>query len=206
MTSSAPHQPFPYLDPTCILWCTTEGSNTINDFLSTLPPNFLPSFLNECVKVIDLVHDHWRKKDTGGLTDSQLAIWETLKQWPIDPDQLLRVMQVYSDGKFRRGVTFKGVVDLSKGSMAYTTAQQTLYNKVFPIGQREICRMTLEQQAGLQPLLRPHPGLQKLRDQRNRNTESRKKRKFGDTVGRSGGCNGEYEEDEEGLADFCVWC
>jgi hypothetical protein len=42
--------------------------------------------------------------------------------------------------------------------------------------------MTLERQAGLNPIQRPHPGLQKLRDQRNRNTESRKKRKFGDAV------------------------
>jgi hypothetical protein len=64
----------------------------------------------------------------------------------------------------------------------YTTAQATLYNKVFPLSQREIHRKTLEQQAGLEPIQRPHPGLQKLRDQRTRHTENRKKRKFGDTI------------------------
>jgi hypothetical protein len=53
----------------------------------------------------------------------------------------------------------------------YTTAQATLYNKVFPLSQREIHRKTLEQQAGLE-----------LRDQRTRHTENRKKRKFGDTI------------------------
>ncbi|KAI4843288.1 hypothetical protein E4T44_06815 [Aureobasidium sp. EXF-8845] len=94
-------------------------------------------------------------------------------------------MQVYAEGKFRRGVTFKGVVDLSKGPMdntTYTTAQATLYNKVFPLGQRETHRKMLEQRAGLESIQRPHPGLEKLRDQRTRHAETRKKRKLGDTV------------------------
>jgi hypothetical protein len=117
MSSQSPHQPFSYLDPTCILWCTTEGTITIKDYLSTLPPDFLPSFLNECVKVIDLIHDYWRRKDNSNFSDFQSAIWESLKQWPMDPHELIKVMQVYADGKFRRGVTFKGVVDLSKSSM-----------------------------------------------------------------------------------------
>lgn len=117
MAPSSSHQPFPYLDPTCILWCTTEGTITINTYLSTQPQNFLPYFFNECVKVIDLIHDHWRRKGTGGLSDSQSVIWECLKQWPINPDELISVMQVYAEGKFRRGVTFKGVVDLNKGPM-----------------------------------------------------------------------------------------
>ncbi|KAG9557888.1 hypothetical protein KCU71_g4016, partial [Aureobasidium melanogenum] len=149
MASSSSHEPFPYLDTYCILWCTAAGTTTVNAFLATQSPDLLPSFLNECVKVIDLVHDHWRRKQNGDLNDTQAD----------------------------------GVVNLSKGPMddkAYAAAQETLYNKVFPIGQREVHRMTREHEAGLEPIQRPHPGLQRLRDKRHRNTETRKKRKFGD--------------------------
>ncbi|KAG9674099.1 hypothetical protein KCU99_g3680, partial [Aureobasidium melanogenum] len=183
MASSPSHDPFPYLDTSCILWCTTAGTTTVNAFLATQFSDLLPSFLNECVKVIDLVHDHWRRKQDGDLNDTQADVWECLKTWPIDADELVRVIRTYVEGKFRRGATMKGVVNLGKGLMddkAYAAAQETLYNKVFPIGQREVHRMTREREAGLEPIQRPHPGLQKMRDKRHRNTETRKKRKFGD--------------------------
>jgi hypothetical protein len=78
--------------------------------------------------------------------------------------------------------TYYTILTIYIDEAAYATAQETLYNKIFPVGQRESHRKTLEQQAGLKPIQRPHPGLQKLRDQRTRHTENRKKRKFGDTV------------------------
>ncbi|KAG9659559.1 hypothetical protein KCU95_g11796, partial [Aureobasidium melanogenum] len=183
MASSSSHQPFPYLDTSCILWCTTAGTTTVKAFLATRSPDLLPSFLNECVKVVDLVHDHWRRKQNGDLNDTQAAVWGCLKAWPIDADELVRVIGAYAEGKFRRGVTMKGVVQLSQGPLddkAYTAVQETLYNKVFPIGQREVHRMTCEREAGLEPIQRPHPGLQRMRNKRHRNTETRKKRKFGD--------------------------
>lgn len=78
--------------------------------------------------------------------------------------------------------TYQIITNYIIDDTTYTTAQAILYNKVFPVGQRESHRKILEQQAGLKPIQRPHPGLQKLRDQRTRHTENRKKRKFGDTV------------------------
>lgn len=44
-------------------------------------------------------------------------MWGCLKAWPIDADELVRVIGAYAEGKFRRGVTMKGVVQLSKGPM-----------------------------------------------------------------------------------------
>lgn len=117
MASSPSHDPFPYLDTSCILWCTTAGTTTVNAFLATQFSDLLPSFLNECVKVIDLVHDHWRRKQDGDLNDTQADVWECLKTWPIDADELVRVIRTYVEGKFRRGATMKGVVNLGKGLM-----------------------------------------------------------------------------------------
>ncbi|CAD0059314.1 unnamed protein product [Aureobasidium pullulans] len=196
-SSSSPQQPFPYLDDTCILWCTPSDTANIKQWLANQDALFFGSFLNECAKTIDLSGDHWRSKDAGGLTREQSAVYKCLRARPINFEALVAIMQSYADGKFRRGITKKGVVDLSNGDVddqTYNAAQLTLYNKVFTVGERETHRKQRELDAGLTPLQRPHPGLEKVRRKRQAGTERRKKRKFGDKSG--DGDDGQEEEEE----------
>ncbi|THY77479.1 hypothetical protein D6C95_09902 [Aureobasidium pullulans] len=208
-SSSSPQQPFPYLDDTCILWCTPSDTANIKQWLANQDALFFGSFLNECAKTIDLSGDHWRSKDAGGLTREQSAVYKCLRARPINFEALVAIMQSYAEGKFRRGIT-KGVVDLSDGDVGgrddgplmhntiddqtYNAAQLTLYNKVFTVGERETHRKQRELDAGLTPLQRPHPGLEKVRRKRQAGTERRKKRKFGDKSGEDGDGDGEDEE------------
>ncbi|THV70959.1 hypothetical protein D6D29_09730 [Aureobasidium pullulans] len=196
-SSSSPQQPFPYLDDTCILWCTPSDTANIKQWLANQDALFFGSFLNECAKTIDLSGDHWRSKDAGGLTREQSAVYKCLRARPINVEALVAIMQSYAEGKFRRGITKKGVVDLSDGDVddqTYNAAQLTLYNKVFTVGERETHRKQRELDAGLTPLQRPHPGLEKVRRKRQAGTERRKKRKFGDKSG-DGDDGGEEEEE-----------
>ncbi|KAI5218764.1 hypothetical protein E4T46_06606 [Aureobasidium subglaciale] len=195
-TSSTRQQPFTYLFTDSILWCNPSDSLIVKEWLKSQPSAFLPSFLNECVKVINLLHDHWRRKDSGDPTPERWAIWTCLSKWPIDAAELVKLMQGYADGKFRDGVTKTGVVNLKDGDMddkVYAAAQTTLYQKVFNIGDRETHRKQLERNAGLQPLQRPHPGIQRARDKHQRSTEARKKRRWGDR---------EEEAEDDGLENM----
>lgn len=116
-TSSTQQQPFPYLDTDSILWCTPSDSLIVKEWLKSQPSAFLPSFLNECVKVINLLHDHWRRKDSSDPTHERWAIWTCLSKWPIDATELVKLLQGYADVKFRDGVTKTGVVNLKDGDM-----------------------------------------------------------------------------------------
>lgn len=116
-SSSLPQQPFPYLDDTCILWCTPSDTANIKQWLANQDALFFGSFLNECAKTIDLSGDHWRSKDAGGLTREQSAVYKCLRARPINVEALVAIMQSYAEGKFRRGITKKGVVDLSNGDV-----------------------------------------------------------------------------------------
>ncbi|KAI5198775.1 hypothetical protein E4T39_06565 [Aureobasidium subglaciale] len=195
-SSTQQQQPFPYLDTNSILWCTPADSLIVKKWLKSQPSVFLPSFLNECVKVVDLLHDHWRRKDFGDPTPERWAIWTCLEKRPLDATEFVKLMQVYADGKFGDGVTKTGIVNLKNGDMddkAYAAAQTTLYNKVFNIGDRETHRKQLERNAGLEPFQRPHPGIQRARDKHQRSTEARKKRRWRD---------GEEEAEDEGLENM----
>ena len=116
-SSSSPQQPFPYLDDTCILWCTPSDTANIKQWLANQDALFFGSFLNECAKTIDLSGDHWRSKDAGGLTREQSAVYKCLRARPINFEALVAIMQSYAEGKFRRGITKKGVVDLSNSDV-----------------------------------------------------------------------------------------
>ncbi|KAG9518469.1 hypothetical protein KCV07_g5547, partial [Aureobasidium melanogenum] len=185
---SSLQQPFPYLDNTCILWCTSQDTALVKQHLSSHhgnDPIFFGSFLNNCLKAVNHRSHFNALKDSNGLNDNELAIWKCLYQCYIPADQLISLMQEYAKEKYKRGATLKGVVNLTKGPAgdeALAAAQLELYNKVFSIGEKEMNRKQRERDAGLVPLERPHPGLERVREKRRRNTETRKKRKFGDEV------------------------
>ncbi|KAH0349079.1 hypothetical protein KCU83_g5774, partial [Aureobasidium melanogenum] len=146
-------------------------------------PIFFGSFLNNCLKAVNHRSHFNALKNSNGLNDAELAIWKCLYQCYIPADQLITLMQDYAKEKYKRSATLKGVVNLTKGPAvdeALAAAQLELYNKVFSIGERETNRKQRERDAGLVPLERPHPGLERVREKRRRNTETRKKRKFGD--------------------------
>jgi len=85
---------------------------------------------------------------------------------------------------------------LDQGDEALAAGQLELYNKVFSIGEREKHRKQRESDAGLVPLERPHPGLERVRKNRQAGTERRKKRKFGDKSGEGEDGDGDGEEEE----------
>ncbi|KAI5242085.1 hypothetical protein E4T42_07805, partial [Aureobasidium subglaciale] len=174
----------PTSTPKTILWCTPTATIKVKQYLASKPENFLGSFLNQCIKTVDLWRDHWRMKDTGGLIQSQIDVVEhCLRTWPISPDALISNMQHYHDEKFVNGATLKGVVNMRKGpptEQAIMNGTTQLYNKIYSIGERELHRKQLERNAGLTPIERPHPGLDRVRTNRQAGTERRKKRKFGD--------------------------
>ncbi|THW77878.1 hypothetical protein D6D19_01916 [Aureobasidium pullulans] len=219
--ATSSQQPFPPLDPTCILWCNADSTAIVKQRLTSLNDALLfPSFLNECVKAVNLFGNFTTYKKTGGLDSDQNAIWTCLHKHPINADELIAIMQKYAAGKYKRGATRKGVVDLTTGAAgtisisistfssnihmlilflgqgdeALAAGQLELYNKVFSIGEREKHRKQREADAGLVPLERPHPGLERVRKNRQAGTERRKKRKFGDKSGEGEDGDGEDEE------------
>ncbi|THY78037.1 hypothetical protein D6C86_02693 [Aureobasidium pullulans] len=198
--ATSSQQPFPPLDPTCILWCNAASTIIVKQHLTDLNDAlFFPSFLNECVKAVNLFGNFTTYKKTGGLDSDQNAIWTCLHKHPINADELIAIMQKYAAGKYKRGATRKGVVDLTSGAAGDETlaaGQLELYNKVFRIGEREKHRKQREADAGLVPLERPHPGLERVRKNRQAGTERRKKRKFGDKSGEGEDGDGDGEEEE----------
>ncbi|THV89742.1 hypothetical protein D6D26_09662 [Aureobasidium pullulans] len=196
--ATSSQQPFPPLDPTCILWCNAASTAIVKQRLTSLNDALLfPSFLNECVKAVNLFGNFTTCKKTGGLDSDQNAIWTCLHKHPINADELIAIMQNYAAGKYKRGATRKGVVDLTTGAAgdeALAAGQLELYNKVFSIGEREKHRKQREADTGLVPLERPHPGLERVRKNRQAGTERRKKRKFGDKSGEGEDGDGEDEE------------
>ncbi|THZ72602.1 hypothetical protein D6C85_04599 [Aureobasidium pullulans] len=198
--ATSSQQPFPPLDPTCILWCNAASTAIVKQHLTSLNDALLfPSLLNECVKAVNLFGNFTTYKKTGGLDSDQNAIWTCLHKHPINADELIAIMQKYAAGKYKRGATRKGVVDLTNGiagDESLAAGQLELYNKVFSIGEREKHRKQREADAGLVPLERPHPGLERVRKNRQAGTERRKKRKFGDKSGEGEDGDGDGEEEE----------
>lgn len=115
--ATSSQQPFPPLDPTCILWCNAASTAIVKQHLTSLNDALLfPSFLNECVKAVNLFGNFTTYKKTGGLDSDQNAIWTCLHKHPINADELIAIMQKYAAGKYKRGATRKGVVDLTNGA------------------------------------------------------------------------------------------
>lgn len=104
------------------------------------------------------------------------------------PSQSLRLFFEYSHANFFWG---------GQGDETLAAGQLELYNKVFSIGEREKHRKQREADAGLVPLERPHPGLERVRKNRQAGTERRKKRKFGDKSGEGEDGDGDGDGEEE---------
>jgi hypothetical protein len=100
----------PVILPERIMWCNTEDSATVTQWLlhRDLPWWFFGSFLNHCVRVYDRRHP--RRKTRPRCTLAQRRLLACLGQYPMSPEELTEVMKIYLGGGATWGMLDKGLL------------------------------------------------------------------------------------------------